>query len=64
MDELTDNLERIEKLSVAFQGFTAGDLSQVVSESLQVLDERRALVLEVDQIDPDDFVDMVTFRTA
>lgn len=64
VDELTDNLERIEKLSVAFQGFTAGDLSQVVSEALQVLDERRALVLEVDQIDPDDFVDMVTVRAV
>lgn len=62
LNEVADKLERIEGLTVVFQNFSAGDLTQVVSEALQVLEERRILVLAVDKIDPDSFIDLVTVR--
>ncbi len=64
LNEMTDKLERIEKLSVVFQAVSPEDLSQVVSEAIQLLEERRLLVLNVDTIDPEDFIDLVTVRAA
>ncbi len=60
--EMEDKLNRIEKMAVVFQNFSASDIAQVVSESLQVLEERRILVLQVDKVDPDSFIDLVTVR--
>ncbi len=62
--EMSDKLERIEKLVVVFHNVSPDDLSQVTGEAIQLLEERRLLVLSVDQIDPDDFIDLVTIRTA
>lgn len=64
LDEMAERLDRIEKLSVVFQNVTPEDLSPVVSEAIQLLEERRGLVLSVDTIEPDDFIDLVTVRTA
>ncbi len=61
---MLEQLDRIEKLSVVFHNVSPEDLSQVVSESIQVLEERRILVLSVDKIDPDEFIDLVSVRTA
>jgi hypothetical protein len=60
--EMTDKLERIEKLTVTFHNVSPEDLSQVVSEAIQLLEERRLIVLNVDTIDPDDFIDLVSVR--
>lgn len=63
LNEMTEKLDKIESLSVSFQAVSAEDLSQVVSETMQMLEDRRLLVLNVDAIDPDDFIDLVTVRT-
>lgn len=62
LDEMSDRLDRIEKLSVSFQSVSPEDLSQVVSEAIQTLEERRLLVGSVDDVDPGDFIDLVTVR--
>ncbi|MDR3077682.1 MAG: hypothetical protein LBV15_02835 [Planctomycetota bacterium] len=62
LDEMSEKLERIEKLAVAFQNVSPEDLSQVVSEAIQTLEERRLLVASVDSVDPSDFIDLVTVR--
>ncbi len=62
--EMADKLDRIEKLTVVFQNVSPEDLSQVVNEAIQMLEERRILVLNVDKVDPDDFIDLVSVRTA
>ena len=64
LDEMADKLDRIEKLTVVFHNVSPEDLSQVVSEATQLLEERRLLVLNVDTIDPDDFIDLVSVRAA
>lgn len=64
INEMADKLDRIEKLTVVFHNVSPEDLSQVVSEAIQLLEERRLLVLNVDTIDPDDFIDLVSVRTA
>lgn len=64
LNEMADKLDRIEKLTVTFHSVSPDDLSQVVSEAIQLLEERRILVLNVDNVDPDDFIDLVTVRTA
>jgi hypothetical protein len=64
LEEMSDRLERIEKLSVVFQNVSAADLSAVVSEAIQVLEERRILVLNVDNTDPDSFIDLVSVRAS
>lgn len=58
--QLIDKLERIEKMSVTFRDFAAQDIGQVVSEAIGVLEERRLLVLDVDKVDPDNFISMVS----
>lgn len=63
LEDMAAKLERIEKLAVVFQSFSPNDLSQVVGESLLILEERRILVLQIDRIDPDNFIDLVTVRT-
>ena len=64
IDEMVDKLERIDKLSVVFHNVSPDDLSQVASEAIQVLEERRILVLEVDRMNPDDFIDLVSVRAG
>lgn len=64
LNDMADKLDRIEKLSVTFQNVSPDDLSQVVSEAIQLLEERRILVISVDNVDPDDFIDLVTVRTS
>lgn len=64
INEMADKLDRIEKLTVVFHNVSPEDLSQVVSEATQLLEERRLLVLNVDTIDPDDFIDLVSVRAA
>lgn len=64
LNEMSEKLDRIEKLTVVFQNVSPDDLSQVVSEAIQILEDRRILVLSVDKIDPDDFIDLVTVRTS
>ncbi|MDR3211031.1 MAG: hypothetical protein LBU79_03850 [Planctomycetota bacterium] len=64
LQEMMGKLERIDKLTVVFQNFSASDLSHVVGEALQTLEERRILVLEVDRIDTDSFIDLVTVRVS
>lgn len=64
INEMADKLDRIEKLTVVFHNVSPEDLSQVVSEATQLLEERRLLVLNVDTIDPDDFIDLVSVRSA
>lgn len=64
LNEMADKLDRIEKLAVVFHNVSADDLSQVVSEAIQLLEERRLLVLNVDTVDPDDFIDLVTVRAG
>ena len=64
LNDMADKLDRIEKLSVVFHNVSPDDLSQVVSEALQVLEDRRILVLKVDNVDPDAFIDLVTVRAA
>ncbi len=64
LDEMADKLDRIERLQVVFHSVSPDDLSQVVSEAIQLLEERRILVLNVDTIDPEDFIDLVTVRVA
>jgi hypothetical protein len=60
--ELGDRLDRIEKLQVVFQKFSAADLASIVSQAVQVLEERRILVIAVDRIDADSFIDLITVR--
>lgn len=62
LGEVTDKLDRIEKLTMVFQNVRPDDLSQVVSEAIQLLEERRILVLNVDSIDPEDFIELATVR--
>lgn len=62
LNEMADKLERIEKLTVVFHNASPEDLSQIVSEAIQILEERRILVLNVDTIVPEDFIDMVSVR--
>lgn len=62
INEMAERLDRIEKLNVVFQNVSIEDLSSVVSEATQLLEERRLLVLSVDAVDPDDFIDLVTVR--
>lgn len=62
VNEMEDKLNRIDKMTVVFQSFSPSDLQSVVNEALQVLEERRILVLQVDQVDPDSFIDLVTVR--
>ncbi len=64
LQEMSARLEKIEKLNVMFHNVSVEDLSQVVSEAIQMLEERRILVLMVDKIDPEDFLDLVTVRTG
>jgi hypothetical protein len=64
LDAMAERLERIEKLTVVFESFSPEDLSQVVSEAIQLLEERRFLVASVDRINPDDFIDLVTVQTV
>lgn len=64
INEMAERLDRIEKLNVVFQNVSPEDLSSVVSEATQLLEERRLLVLSVDAVDPDDFIDLVTVRVA
>lgn len=64
LNEMTERLDRIEKLTVVFHNVSPEDLSQVVSESIQLLEERRILVLSVDKVDPDEFIDLVSVRAA
>lgn len=64
LNEMSEKLDRIEKLTVTFQNVSPDDLSQVVAEAIQLLEERRILVLNVDTIDPEDFIDLVTVRVA
>lgn len=59
-NEMLEKLDRIEKLAVTFHSVSPEDLSNLVNEAIQLLDERRGLVLNVDMVDPDDFTDMVT----
>ncbi|MDR1535936.1 MAG: hypothetical protein LBU64_12725, partial [Planctomycetota bacterium] len=63
LDGMAEKLEGIEKLGVVFQSVNPEDLSQVVSEAIQLLEERRLLVAAVDRINPEDFIDLVTVRT-
>ncbi|MDR1744281.1 MAG: hypothetical protein LBS30_00845 [Planctomycetota bacterium] len=62
--EMADKLDRIEKQNVVFQSISPEDLSQVVGEAIQLLEERRLLVINVDTVEPDDFIDLVSVRTA
>ncbi len=62
--EMAERLEKIEKLNVVFHNVSATDLSQVVGEAIQMLEERRILVLAVDKVDPEDFLDLVSVRTG
>ncbi len=62
--EMSEKLDRIEKLTVVFHNVSPEDLSQVVSEAIQLLEERRLIVIDIDTIDPDDFIDLVSVRTA
>lgn len=62
VNEMEEKLERVEKLAVVFHSVSPDDLSSVVSEAIQLLEERRILVLSLDTIDPDDFIDLVTVR--
>lgn len=64
INEMAERLDRVEKLSVVFQNVSPEDLSSVVSEATQVLEERRLLVLSADAVDPDDFIDLVTVRVV
>ena len=64
LNEMADKLDRIEKLNVTFHNVSPDDLSQVVSEAIQLLEERRLLVLNVDTVDPENFIDLVTVRAA
>ena len=64
LNEMADKLDRIEKLAVTFHNVSPDDLSQVVSEAIQILEERRILVLNVDTVDPQDFIDLVTVRAS
>lgn len=64
LNEMAERLDRIEKLTVVFHNVSPEDLSQVVSESIQLLEERRILVLNVDKVDPEEFIDLVSVRTA
>lgn len=61
---MADKLDRIEKLAVTFQNVSPDDLSQVVAEAIQLLEERRILVLNVDNVDPNAFIDLVTVRST
>ncbi len=62
--EMAEKLDRIEKQNVVFQNVSAEDLSQVVAEAIQLLEERRLLVINVDTVEPDDFIDLVSVRAA
>lgn len=64
LNEMVEKLDRVEKLAVTFHNVSPDDLSQVVSEAIQLLEERRILVLNLDTIDPEDFIDLVTVRAA
>jgi len=60
VDEMMDKLERLEKLTFLFHEVGPENLGLVVSEAVGVLEERRQLVLEIDQSDPEAFIDLVT----
>lgn len=64
LNEMADKLDRIEKLTVVFHNVSPEDMSQVVGEAIQLLEERRLLVLNVDMVDPDDFIDLVSVRAS
>ncbi len=62
--EMSEKLDRIEKQAITFQNVSPEDLSQIVAEAIQLLEERRLLVINVDTVEPDDFIDLVSVRTA
>lgn len=64
INEMTDKLDRIEKQTITFHNVSPEDLSQVVGEAIQLLEERRLLVINVDTVEPDDFIDLVSVRAA
>lgn len=64
LEMVSDTIERIEKLNVVFQNVSPEDLSQLVAEAIQLLEERRLLVAKVDAINPEDFIDLVTVKVA
>jgi len=57
--EVTERLDRIEKLSQIPKGFDQAEISGEVLKFCEALEERRRLVNLVDQIDPEIFLEMV-----
>jgi hypothetical protein len=64
LEIVSDTLERIEKLNVVFQNVSPEDLSQLVTEAIQLLEERRLRVAKMDALNPEDFIDLVTVKTV
>ena len=59
MTSVTEKLDRIERLR--YQGSVGQNenLDAVVRDGINMLNERRALVVQVDAIDPGDFLELV-----
>ncbi len=59
VEEVTDVLERIDRLEVHVAGNQQTDLTRLVEEACAILEERRRLVIQVDKISPDEFLELV-----
>lgn len=60
VDEITEKLERIAALNITIRDGPQTDLVQLVADAMAVLTERRELVKQVDAVDPDEFIRMIT----
>lgn len=60
IDGITEKLDRIAALSVTVRDGAQADLTQMVADAMTILEERRALVRELDSIDPEEFIGMIS----
>ncbi|MBN2711379.1 MAG: hypothetical protein JXR97_02960 [Planctomycetes bacterium] len=61
---ITDKLERIEKLGVKFQqNGDQQDLNEIIESAVMILEQRRNLVQQVDQITPSQFLELIKVQS-
>lgn len=62
ISKVTDKLNQIEKLSVFVNDGEGASLNEVVERALAILETRRQLVLQVDRVEPAEFLELVNVQ--
>lgn len=60
IESITTKLDNIAGLEITLRDAAGGDMTQMVTDALTVLEERRELVKDVDAVDPEEFIGMIT----